>query len=237
MKVEWSHRPGTERESSPERCSLIFNLRSVFFKMSSARWEAACSNKYTNVYESVRTERWTRVHTHAVGMVSTESREEVSRWLLPFFSGCLCVPLRSLTNNLSLFSKQTRGLTAGHRQVSAEEPVVERGASIRLRKILSFMFPLSLCHQYLSRNSLFSFFSPVSSFWNLANAKNREKKTNHIIFLSSTCTGGMARIGRATISRVGALRDSSTRASHHAVPPTAELQTSAVARRQQVKIK
>ena len=153
------------------------------------------------------------------------------------FSGCLCVPLRSLTNNLSLFSKQTRGLTAGHRQVSAEEPVVERGASIRLRKILSFMFPLSLCHQYLSRNSLFSFFSPVSSFWNLANAKNREKKTNHIIFLSSTCTGGMARIGRATISRVGALRDSSTRASHHAVPPTAELRTSAVARRQQVKTK
>ena len=47
----------------------------------------------------------------------------------------------------------------------------------------------------------------------------------------------MARIGRATISRVGALRDSSTRASHHAVPPTAELRTSAVARRQQVKTK
>ena len=164
MKVEWSHRPGIERESSPERCSLIFNLRSFFSKCraldekrrvrTSARMTTnPCARKggigYTRTWSA-----WFR-----------RSQEKRSRaGFFHFFSGCLSVPLRSLTNNLSLFSKQTRGLTAGYRQVSAEEQVVERGASIRLRKILSFIFPLSLCHQYLSRNSLFSFFSPVSSF-------------------------------------------------------------------------
>ena len=48
-------------------------------------------------------------------------------------------------------------------------------------------------------------------------------------------TDGMARIRRATISRMGALRDSSTGTAHYALPKTAELRTSAVGRRGQVK--
>lgn len=68
---------------------------------------------------------------------------------------------------------QTRGFTAGYRQVLAEEQIVERD--------------------------------------------------------------GMARIRRATISRMGALRDSSTGTAHYALPKTAELRTSAVGRREQVK--
>jgi len=87
--------------------------------------------------------------------------------------------------------------------------------------------------------SLRSFFSPrcVLSF---ENKSAREKCAFRSILIRrvsrSFLTDGMAGIGRATISRVGALRDSSTGAAHYALPKTAELRTGAVARREQIMI-
>jgi hypothetical protein len=123
--------------------------------------------------------------------------------------------------------------------VLAEEQIVVRGASLFADFLLVgetprfFSLSLSL--------SVLSFPLVVCCLLKIERAREKCEFRSILIrrvshsFLTLE-TDGMARIGRATISRVGALRDSSTGAAHYALPKTAELRTGAVARREQIMI-